>query len=162
MIPDLQTWIGLDFQKNNFKIMKKWILCATLFFLFSNANAQAKISSVADAAESLRVAMIDADVKMLSFLTNDSLSYGHSSGKIQNKSQFIQSISSGESDFVSINITNQRIQYFGNTAIIRHTLSAVTNDNNKPGTVKLDIILVWIKQHRTWKLIARQAVKSPQ
>jgi ketosteroid isomerase-like protein len=38
-------------------------------------------------------------------------------------------------------------------------LAAVTKDNGKPGSVKLDVLLVWQKEQKEWKLIARQAVK---
>ena len=141
---------------------KKWMVLGAMLMSCIIVNAQTKFKNVADAAEALRVAMVGANVSMLTQLTDDSLTYGHSSGKIQSKSQLIQSLSSGESDFVSIDITHQSIRMFGNTAIIRHTLSAVTNDNKKPGTVKIDILLVWKRSHHTWKLIARQAVKSPQ
>jgi hypothetical protein len=34
-----------------------------------------------------------------------------------------------------------------------------TNDNNKPGTVNLGVLLVWQKQKGQWKLLARQAFK---
>jgi hypothetical protein len=47
----------------------------------------------------------------------------------------------------------------GNTATVRHILSAKTFDNKVPGTVRLEILLVWVKSHGSWKLLARQAVK---
>ncbi|MEO5942502.1 MAG: nuclear transport factor 2 family protein [Ferruginibacter sp.] len=141
---------------------KKWIVLIVMIISFTIVNAQTKFKNVADAVEALRVAMVDANVPMLTLLTDDSLTYGHSSGKIQNKSEFIQSLGSGESDFVSIDLTHQSIKMFGNIATVRHTFTAITNDNKKQGNVKIDILLVWKRSHHTWKLIARQAVKSPQ
>jgi hypothetical protein len=116
---------------------------------------------IADAVESLRNAMINADKPTLEKLTADELSYGHSSGKVETKKDFIENIVSGKSDFVTIELTNQTIQITGNTAVVRHALSATNNDNGKPGTVKLLILLVWQKQKGNWKLLARQAVKTP-
>jgi ketosteroid isomerase-like protein len=103
--------------------------------------------------------MINADSIWLDKLTDAHLSYGHSGGQLQDKAAFIHSLISGQSDFVTIDLSGQTIQLWGNTAIVRHTLAAVTKDNGKPGSVKLDVLLVWQKEQKEWKLIARQAVK---
>jgi ketosteroid isomerase-like protein len=124
------------------------------------AKAQSKEeTAVAAAVESLRKAMIDPSKATLDKLTFDELSYGHSSGKVQDKAAFMEALTSGASDFVSIDLTEQTIKVVGNTAIVRHILSANTNDGGKPGTVKLGILTIWQKQHGEWKLLARQAVK---
>jgi len=115
--------------------------------------------AVAAAVESLRKAMIDADKATLENLALDKLSYGHSSGALDNKNVFVEKIVSGQSDFVSIDLTEQTIDVSDKTAIVRHTLSAATNDGGKPGTVKLKVMLVWQKTKGGWKLLARQAVR---
>ena len=117
-------------------------------------------AAVAKAAESLRVAMVDANIPELLNLTHDSLSYGHSSGLIENRDQFIEKLRSGKSDFVNIELTGQRIQIIKKTALVRHLLSGNINDNGVAGTVKLYVLQVWQKNGNKWKLIARQAVKA--
>lgn len=125
------------------------------------SNAQSKDErAVAAAVENLRKAMVDADSAMLWQLSSPQLSYGHSSGHIDDRLQFVQKIASGKSDFVSMNLTEQTITVSGKTAIVRHKLDAVTNDNGKPGEVHLLVLLVWQKQGRNWVLLARQAVKN--
>lgn len=118
-------------------------------------------TAVATAVESLRKAMVDGNKTVLEALTVNELSYGHSSGKVEDKTSFVDGIASGRSDFVTIELTDQTIKVVGNNAIVRHKLSATTNDGGKPGTVNLSILLVWQKQHKAWKLLARQAVKLP-
>jgi ketosteroid isomerase-like protein len=125
-------------------------------FSFAQSNDSTAIAQV---VETLRNAMIDADKKNLDLLLSDKLSYGHSSGKIDTKSSLEEAILSGASDFVTIVLSDQTIQIVGNNAIVRHKLFATTNDNGKPGEVKLSVLLVWQKDHQKWKLIARQAVK---
>ena len=96
----------------------------------------------------------------MEYIADDNLSYGHSSGKIQNKKEFVQALVTNQSDFVTIDITKQSIQIDGNTAIVRHNLYAKTNDNGNPGEVYLGIMLVFTKQKSgEWKLLARQAYK---
>jgi ketosteroid isomerase-like protein len=80
---------------------------------------------------------------------------------VQNKEAFVEALTSGKSDFVTIDLSEQTVKVVGNAAIVRHKLSATTNDNGNPGTVKLQILLVWLKQKGEWKLLARQAVKVP-
>ena len=111
------------------------------------------------AVENLKKAMIDGDKAGLTNITADQLSYGHSSGKVEDKATFVDNIVSGKSDFVTIELTNQTIAVSGDAAIVRHTLSATTNDGGNPGSVKLNILLIWQKQKGQWKLLARQAVK---
>ena len=130
--------------------------------IVSGTLAQSKDEIAVNAAvESLRKAMIDGDKAGLQNITADQLSYGHSSGKVEDKATFIENIVSGKSDFVTIDLTNQTVAVVGDAAIVRHALAATTNDNGTPGNVKLNILLVWQKQKGTWKLLARQAVKIP-
>lgn len=119
-------------------------------------------AAVAAAVETLRKAMIDGDRAALDNIAAPTLSYGHSSGKIEDKATFVETLASGKSDFVTIDLSEQILSISGNTAIVRHKLDATTNDGGKPGTVKLYILLVWQLQDKHWKLLARQAVKVPQ
>lgn len=119
-----------------------------------------KVQEVEQAVQALTRAMIDADGPMLRKLTNNALSYGHSSGKIETQSEFVETLVTGMSVFEDIQLESQTVEVVDNTAVVWHMLSAKTNDKGKgPGTVKLGILLVWVKQEMQWTLLARQAVK---
>lgn len=143
-------------------LKKILILTLVVFSAFvANISAQTKAEKqVAEAVENLRKAMIDGDGARLEKMVSDKLSYGHSGGLVENKSDFIKKIVSGASDFVTIDLTEQTISVSGDTAIVRHVLTANTNDGGKPGTVKLKILLIWQKNKGQWQLLARQAVKT--
>lgn len=130
-------------------------VCSSMISIAQGKNEKA----VAAAVEKLRQAMIDPAKSKLDNLVTDNLSYGHSSGHIDNKEKFVEKIVTGKSDFVTIDLTEQTISVSRKTAIVRHILRAKTNDNGKPGDVQLRVILVWQKQGGKWKLMARQAVK---
>lgn len=125
-------------------------------------SGAADAPAVAAAAERLRLAMIDPTPAALGALVADDLSYGHSGGKVDTKASFISDLMDGKSDFVTIAITDQTIKLVDNVAIVRHTLTADTNDSGKPGKVSIKILGVWQKQGGDWKLLARQAVRPPQ
>lgn len=109
--------------------------------------------------ETLHQAMINADKASLNQLTADRLSYGHSNGIVESKIEFIENIVSGKSDFVTIDISEQTISITDYVAIVRYQLIASTNNEGKPGNVKLKVLLVFEKEKGVWKLIARQALK---
>ncbi|MCX2476546.1 nuclear transport factor 2 family protein [Pedobacter sp. MC2016-05] len=121
----------------------------------------AQKNEVENAVNKLTELMITPDSLALDKLISNNLSYGHSSGKIETKQQFMQSLLSGSSDFIDINLTDQTVTIQNKTALVRHTLNAKTNDKNVPGNVKLNILLVWSKEKAGWKLLGRQAVKVP-
>jgi ketosteroid isomerase-like protein len=123
-------------------------------------SAQSKQeTAVTNATEQLRKAMVDGDKVSLENLVTEQLSYGHSGGHVDDKKEFVAKLTGGGSDFVTIDLTEQTVSVSGKTAIVRHILTAKTNDNGKPADVHLRVLLVWQKQGSQWKLLARQAVK---
>jgi len=146
--------------------MKKIIfLCFLLSALAFHSQSQQRNpeAEVAQAAESFRQAMLQANQASLQALTSEKLSYGHSSGLVEDQSTCIATIVSGRSKFLTINITDQTIDVAGEAAIVRHTFQADTHDLGKePGTVSLKILQVWHLEGGKWKLLARQAVKLPK
>jgi hypothetical protein len=142
-------------------MMKKLVLftiliCSTMSVLKAQNRSE---TDVANAVEQLHKAMVDADSVMLDKLTSPKLSYGHSGGHIDDKHEFVQKIISRKSDFVTLELPEQTISMSKNVAVVRHKFNAVTNDNGKPGEVHLAVMLIWQKQHGSWKLLARQAIK---
>jgi len=138
-------------------MFKKLFIFSALIMIVNFSFAQK--NEVENAVNKLTELMITPDSLALDKLILNNLSYGHSSGKIETKQQFMQSLLSGSSDFVDINLTDQTVTIQNKTALVRHTLNAKTNDKNVPGNVKLNILLIWSKEKAGWKLLGRQAVK---
>lgn len=127
--------------------------------LADKADSKA-IKQVEARVELLRTAMINADAQQLKELTATELNYGHSGGHVEDQAAFVEKIVSGKSDFVTIELRDQTIQIVKDIAIVRHNLVGTTNDNGKTNDVNIGVMLIWQKQHGTWKLLARQAFKS--
>ena len=143
--------------------MIKKIILAFSFLLLISVSGQKKNDNqaVTEVAEKFRLAMISGEKPALESLILPELTYGHSGGHIDDATEFVEKLVSKKSDFLTIDITNQKIDIVGNTAIVRHHFYATTADMGKaPGDVTLDIVLVWVKIKKDWKLLARQAVKS--
>ena len=133
------------------------LVCCTLTLNIFAQSADEK--EVASRVEALRLAMISADKTALENLTSEDLSYGHSSGKIEGKDSFVESIVTGGSRFMTIVLSEQTVKIVDKTALVRHKLVAETGTKEKPGTANLGVLLVWQKQKGEWKLIARHATK---
>ncbi len=116
-------------------------------------------AAVNQAAETLRKAMLDADRARLEELTADQLSYGHSSGRIETKAQFIDIVAGKKTIYKSITLSDASTAVAGPTAIVRHVMSVETESDGKPATAKVGALQVWQKQDGRWKLLARQAFR---
>lgn len=140
--------------------MKRTAACTLIFVLIgSSLFAQNSEKEVGDAVELLKKGMLDGNRAILEKLTSADLSYGHSSGKIEDKAAFVEALASGNSDFVTLNLSEQSIKVRGDVAYVRHKISAETKDGGKPGTANIGVLLVWVKEDGGWKLLARQAFK---
>lgn len=142
--------------------MKKLKLLVGFLCLFSGfvASAPADETDVAAAVDKLTHAMLHKDIAQLEALTADNLTYGHSSGNIQDKKAFISDIETGKSAFKELKMLDQKITLSGDVALVRHHFSAQAIHKEK-GIVPTEIenFQIWQKQDGKWLLIGRQAFR---
>ncbi|HWE21005.1 MAG TPA: nuclear transport factor 2 family protein [Hyphomicrobiaceae bacterium] len=116
-----------------------------------------KEAAVSAAVETLRKAMIAGDRAALDKIAAAELSYGHSSGRLENKAEFIEALASGKSGFSAIELEGQTIKVLDKIAMVRHTFHGTRRKEGDK--VKLYTLLIWLQQQDQWKLLARQAAK---
>jgi len=116
-----------------------------------------KETAVAAAVEDLRKAMIAADKSALDKLAAAELSYGHATGRLESKAEFIEALVTGKSGFSAIEFTGQTITVVDKVALVRHVFNGTRRKEGDPA--KMAILTVWIEQQGQWKLLARQAVR---
>jgi hypothetical protein len=120
----------------------------------------ADATAVADAVANLTKAMLAADKARLESLVVDQLSYGHSSGTLQDKTVFVDVIASKKSIYKRIDLTKQTVAVVGNNAIVRHAWESESGTGDgKWNLSQIGVLQVWVKQGADWKLLARQAFK---
>ena len=142
--------------------MKRILFACLLGMLLSvdPLSAQSKSESdVLKRVEALRRAMIDADAAALDQLVSDDLSYGHSNAVVEDKKRFREKLITGESDFITMDLSDLSVKISGKTALVRCRLDGQTSDGGKPGQAKLHVLMVWQQKGGQWKLLARQATK---
>jgi len=149
--------------------MKKTIILLSLsMFMVCCCNNQQPVatSQVSEADVTAAVgqfvqAMLTADENILKAILSEDLVFGHSGGKVQNKTEFIAEILSGD-PFVYLKIEpeDQTIKLAGDAAIVRHIFTAETrNVNGEPGNLRVGNVMVWRLQDGNLKLLARQAYR---
>ncbi len=116
-------------------------------------------AAVAEAIEKLRAAMLAADRSQLDALTAPQLSYGHSSGTVEDKARFIDVIAGKRTVYKSATHADQSVAVAGDNAIVRHVFSTETESEGRPGSARVGVMQVWQKQGGQWRLLARQAFR---
>ncbi|HEU4379832.1 MAG TPA: nuclear transport factor 2 family protein [Hyphomicrobiaceae bacterium] len=118
-------------------------------------------AAVTAAVEALTKAMLQADRAALERLVADQLSYGHSSGLVETKAQFVDVIANRKTVYKSITLSEPSTVMAGDNAVVRHIFSNTTETAGKTASISVGILQVWQKQAGNWKLLARQAFRLP-
>ncbi len=113
-----------------------------------------------EAVEAFRNAMIKGDHAAFDALCAAQLSYGHSTGKIQTKEEFILDATSGTAKWKALDFVNVRNTTAGPNAISRFTLTGELESEGKVTHIAIGVLMVWQKQENAWKLLARQGFKT--
>ncbi len=114
------------------------------------------VKEVTAAMESLKQAMIHKDGTTLDKLLSDDLTYSHSAGQLESKSEFIKAIVSGKSIVERLDFTGTVVRIYGNVALVRGGVDLYHSQTN---IVNMNILHVWVKGPGGWKMVARQATK---
>lgn len=137
----------------------RFLLLAFCFISCVNSKAQSWKKDIESSIESLNKATISQDKRMLDKLTAEELSYGHSTGLVENKDAFTKNILSGPTKFFQIENADQTINLAGDMAIVRNICSIKGTKDGAPLDIKIGVLMLWKKDGADWKLLARQGYK---
>jgi ketosteroid isomerase-like protein len=139
--------------------MKKWmVILAAAAALSSTAWADAK-SDVLAAMETWKTAMLKKDAATLDKLLHSDLTYSHSDGRTETKSDVLQSIPAGKLNVEAIDFKDSTVRVFGNTAVVKGGIDIRNNVDGKPVLLNLSVLQVWVKGSQGWQLVARQSTR---
>ncbi|TWC56595.1 uncharacterized protein DUF4440 [Pseudomonas sp. SJZ080] len=141
------------------KKMKVLIGFLCLFSGYVAATPSSAEKDVAQAVDHLTQAMLKKNIPELNALTAENLTYGHSSGKIQNKQEYIADIETGRSAFKTLEMQNQTITLSGDVALVRNHFSAQALKGTEVIPTEIENFQIWQKQKGKWLLVGRQAFK---
>jgi len=141
--------------------MKRLLFGSLVLFLFNNSFAQIDSIGLKGAMQQLDKALLQKDEKVLQTVLHKDLSYGHSNGWIQSKSNILNDFTSGKLTYNKIENNSSAI------IVITKEYATVKTNTNAEGVVngttfnlKLHIMQFWVKTKKGWQLIARQSAKQ--
>jgi ketosteroid isomerase-like protein len=135
----------------------RFLLTIVLFFTSWVAVAQKQEGEVVQRVREFH-ALIVAGGPAIDQYIDDSLSYGHSNGWIENKKEFLSDLGkmiiyhAYREDSINVSVNN-------NVAHARFVADVDATLNGKRSQFHLRVLEVWVKNKKGWKLFARQAVK---
>jgi ketosteroid isomerase-like protein len=116
-------------------------------------------AAVKKALDDLAKAMMAADKAGLEAMVADQLSFGHTTGRIQGKADFVAEIADKKTIYKSITPTELTVAVMGNNAIARHIDTVEAQAGERAISLKLVVLQVWVKDGGAWKLLAHQGTK---
>jgi len=114
------------------------------------------------AAEDRRYrAMQDADLATLTELCADELSYAHSSGIRDTRSEYLEKLRSGYYVYRRIDHPVERVEVLGDTAIVVGRMTADVEVQGRPKTIDNLALAVWTRASGSWQLLAYAPTSLP-
>ena len=137
--------------------MRKIFAIALLAFpLFPADSSPRSDKEITAALDTWKQAMLKGDAATLDKIYSKDLTYEHSSGKTETKTESIANATKPDGIAKAIEFHDPTIRVYGNTAVVK----ALADFTNHAGAVShLDVLMVWIKSGATWQLVARQSTK---
>lgn len=110
------------------------------------------------ALENRRIeAMIKGDVQALEEILAEDLIYTHTTARLDTKVSFIASISSGSTNYRSIEREDVKVRQFGDTAVVTGLAKFHVGDNK----FEARFTDVYAKRSGTWQMVAWQSTRIP-
>ena len=104
-------------------------------------------------------AMKRADREALEQLLADDLTYVHTSGRVETKSQFINSIESGEILYRSIDREDVQVRIYGSTAVVTGLANVNVELRGQVEHLRIRFIDVYVRQNGHWNMVAWQSTR---
>ena len=130
------------------------LLCTTCLVVVSQDGP----SEVVSRMKRFHELMVQNDSSINQYI-DDSLSYGHSSGLVESKNDFLSNLKS-RIDYHSIKEDSISARVHGKVANVRFVGVYDSTFDGKRAETRLRVLEVWVKKKKGWKIFARQAVRA--
>lgn len=110
-------------------------------------------------------ALLATDMNALEGMFSDDLVYIHSTGGLQNKKDYLDSIRTGNLRYKSITpVGSPRFRTFGNTATVssRYDLELESGRSGKITPYTIQYLTVYVNEGGTWRIVAQQTTSVPK
>ena len=106
-------------------------------------------------------AMTKQDAQALDEILADDLIYTHSSARVETKTEFISSLTSGRTRYKSVEPDDVKVRQYGDTAVITGHAWIHVNSNGRDNKFQVRFTDVYAKRDDVWRMVAWQSTKLP-
>jgi hypothetical protein len=108
-------------------------------------------------------AMVDADEAVLDRVLAEDLSYTHSNGAVQTKSELMGSLTSGRIDYRMLRVDPERarVRVYGDTSVMTGTVHIQAAAGEKSVDAALRYTSVYVRSDGNWRLAAWHSTRIP-
>jgi hypothetical protein len=133
-----------------------------IFFLLVavSTHAQSNEEKLIETVKEFHQALVNKNTVSINQQTDKVLSYGHSNGWVQTKTDLIKDFETGYISYVSIGEDSITVAMSGNMANVRFISDITAVFKGTTSNFRLKVLEVWVKKGKRWVLFARQAVKN--
>jgi hypothetical protein len=131
-------------------------LCVFSLTLLAAADPSDAVRKV---AEGWYAAAVKQDGAALNQFLADELSYTHSGGKVQTKTEYIASVMTGPPHYESMVYSDMKIKVYGKTAVL--TANADVKLVNSP-LFRVRTLHVYVENNGQWQLVAHESTRVAQ
>jgi hypothetical protein len=125
-------------------------------------NNSAGQETIRQREDTLYAAMIALDYATFDDLLSDDLSYIHSTGVVESKAGYLAGLRQGLYEYASITRRDGGTQVFATCAVTRGMIDMMVGaTGSAKAMIRLQHVLVWVRQGATWRLTLRQATRIP-
>ena len=141
--------------------MKMPIVILSLLLSSFLANAQTDEAKLTTTIKEFHQALVKKNTISINQQTDKALSYGHSNGWVETKSEMIKNLETGYTSYKSIKKDSLLITINENLANARFVGDYEVSLNGGNAVVyHLKVLEVWVKKGKRWLLFARQGVRG--
>lgn len=145
-----------------------WLtLCAAL--LLSPAVLPAQTAAAPQSVQMIRAleerrfaAMMRRDTEALAGILADDLTYTHSSGQLETKGQFLESIRSGAIQYTAILPEGLDVRLYGDTAVVTGKGTFKVRMQGEDRSLPLRFTDVYVRRGDGWQMVAWQSTRLPE
>ena len=139
--------------------MYRLITIVMLFFISLSTVAQTEESKLITAMKEFHQALVEKNTASINQQTEKALSYGHSNGWVQTKTDLIKDFETGLISYQSYKEDSVQVTLGDKVANVRFIADINATMRGNSISNHLKVLEVWVKKGKRWLLFARQAVK---
>jgi ketosteroid isomerase-like protein len=106
-------------------------------------------------------AQVAEDFATLEALLHDELIYTHSSGVVDTKASWIESMRSRKTRYRKITPSRRKVRFYGDTALLTGHADIEAEIDAQPKSLKLMYLIAWTRTPKGWKFVAWQSAPRP-